>query len=446
MDALGTGTPNATNPMGMTTATITSSSVTGVDIVVADPAVVPPTTPTGLSVSPGNGSAFVMYSPPMDANNQEIATSYKIYWGTDATALTGGGTATFTAQGNKQNFYVLSGLTNTAHLYFKMSAFVNTTQSALSAAFGPVTIGATTGANTVSGTVTFSGAATGPMMVGLFSDTGVYITRIPSPVSPQSYSIAGVPNGNYSHFAIIDMNNNGVIDIGDISNTNGNGGDITVSGNTTRNLTLSSASATATVNTDHQFDGTNNYYSLILGINDGTKRAVAVTLVSGPNMPVPYDMGVDSGNSRWIWLNTVSPTVGDAYMFKVTYSDGTTQNLSGSVAAVLDSGKFAQSLATVTSGTGGSSATVPLFTWTAPASPPTSFTYRLHLNGNSDSTNWDYPKDNGLPSTTTPLQVLYNADGRASGPLTSGYSYNWQVQVRDAIGDSATRTATYTVP
>jgi hypothetical protein len=239
------------------------------------------------------------------------------------------------------------------------------------------------------------------------------------------------------------MNNNGIVDSGDINNANDTASGITVSGITTSNLTLTSASATASVETDHQFDGTNNNYSLIPRINDGTKHAVAMTLISGLNVAVPFDMVIDPNNSRWIWLGSTRPTVGDTYTFKVTYSDGTTQNLSASVTGVIDS--FAQSLVAQTTAPG--TTTVPLFTWAAPSSPPASFIYKLNLNGNSDSTNWNYPKDNGLPSTTTPLQVLYNADGRASSAsLTSGHSYTWQIQVRDANRNSATRQTIYTVP
>lgn len=441
MDALGTGIANATNPLGFSnTVTINLGNQLNVDVALADPAVPTPVTPTDLKVAPGNGSALVQYSPPKDTNGQEIATSYKIYWGTD-TAASNGGNVPFTAQGDNHNVYFLSSLTNGSLLYFKMTALVGTTESAPSAVFGPVTIGATTGANTVSGTVTFPGTATGPMMVGVHSDGGgVYFTRIASPVSPQSYSVAGVASGSYMSFAIIDMNSNGMIGTGDLSNANDTAPMITVSGNTTSNLTLSSASAIAMVSTDNQFDGTNNYYNLSLRIVDGTKNAVAATLISGPNVAVPFDTGLGgSSNDINIGLNTISPAVGDTYGFKVYFSDLTTQIISGSVTAVLSS--FAQNLVAQT--TAPYTITVPLFTWAAPATPPAYYTYEVNLWGNNDSTNWYYPQGNDLPSST--LSVPYNVDGRASSSsLTVGHSYTWQVSVRDANRNSATRQTNYT--
>ncbi len=440
-DALGTGNANATNPIGSSgTATIASANLPGVNVSITDPALPAPVKPILKHVFPGNGSAFVAYSPPMDINGQEIATSYKVYWGTDAGATNGiGSPKTFIANGDNSDVYVLSGLTDGAALYFKMTALVGSTESALTAVVGPVTIGAVAGANTVSGTVTFPGTATGPMMVGVHSKGGVYFTTIASPASPQSYSISGVPSGSYQLFAVIDMNNNGIIDSGDINNANDTAPTITVSGNTTSNLTLTSASAIVRANTDHRFDGATNTYSLIPNIYDGTKHAVAVTLISGLNVAVPFDMGIDPSNSTWISLNANRPTGGDTYMFKVTYSDGTTQTLSGSVTGVLDT--FATSLSV----TATPSATIPTFSWAAPATPPAFYTYRLDLWGNSDSTNWNYPNGDDLPSTT--LSALYNTDGGASSPsLTSGNAYTWRIQVRDAFGNSATRQTIYTVP
>lgn len=433
MDYMDTGVKNATNPAGgPVAATITSANLTGINITVADRTPPAPVTPTGLMVIPSGGAAFVTWDTPQNNSGEEIATSYKIYRGTDAAASNDG---SITVAARDDGYYFQTGLVNGAVYYYKISSIVNTTESAASAVVGPVTIGATTGANTVSGTITFPGTATGPMLVGVYSDTsGIYFTTIASPVSFQAYSVAGVPAGSYGFFAVIDMNNDGVFGIGDIGSTEDN--PVTVSGNITKSLTLSSAGASAKVTTAHQFDGTNHNYQLQFAVEDGVKRAVAVTLVSGLNVAVPSDMGKDWNFQMWATLGAISPTVGDSYVFKVTYSDGTTETLSGSVTAVLSS--FAQNLATLTNGPDGSSPAVPLFTWTAPVSPPAPYTYGVSLWG-TDAHWW---RDDSLPSTT--LKVLYNDDGRASlSALTAGVAYSWQVRVEDTAGNRATRQATY---
>jgi hypothetical protein len=56
------------------------------------------------------------------------------------------------------------------------------------------------------------------------------------PTSPASFTVE-VPSGTYQMFGIIDQNNNGLIDPGDITNVNGNGnnngpGAVTISGST----------------------------------------------------------------------------------------------------------------------------------------------------------------------------------------------------------------------
>lgn len=436
MDTLNTGVKNAGNPVGNSaTATITTANVSGVNVTVADITPPTPVTPTtGLMINPSSNAAFIFWDTPRDANGTEITSTYKIYWGTNTAATTGGGSVTVSA--HNDGLYVQSGLTNGAVLYYKISALVGTTESAASTVIGPVTIGATTGLNTVSGTVSYTGTATGPMLVGVYNNGSVYFTSIASPVSGGSYSIAGVPNGSYNNFAVIDMNNNGIIDAGDISNTNGNAPTITVNGNTTSNLTLSSAGSIASVTTDHGFDGVTHWYDLNLQANDGTKRVMAVTLLSGKNMPVPRDLGKDWEFHTWFGLNATVPTVGDSYVFKVTYSDGATENISGSVTGVLGMGAMATSLAVSPT----PSANVPTFTWAAPTTPPASYTYRVNLNGNA---NWWYPQDNGLPSTTH--SAVYNADGRANpASLVTGTAYNWQVKVQDANRNSTSRTTTYT--
>src|SRR5207253_1415758 len=126
-----------------------------------------PVTPTNVNVSPGNNIALVQYKGASDVNGEEIATSYKVYMGTDVNAMNGT-PVVFASQGHNNNVFVLSGLTN-GPTYFKVSALnVPGGESLASSVVGPITIGATTGANTVSGAVTFPGTATGPLYVGVY--------------------------------------------------------------------------------------------------------------------------------------------------------------------------------------------------------------------------------------------------------------------------------------
>ena len=446
-DGQGTGQANANNPVGSSAiATIAAANLPGINVTMTDPAAPAPVALTGVLVSPSSGSAFIQYTAPVDVNSQEIATSYKVDSATDAAFTLGVVTKTFIAQGTNQTLVVMNGLSNVPR-WFRITALVGATASAASPATGPITIGATAGLNTVSGTVTFSGAATGPMIVGAYDQVtqAVYYTTIAAPVSPHVYTFSGVPAGSYSNFAVIDMNNNGQIDAGDIHNTGGNNTPtINVAGATTGNITLSSANSQAVVLTDHWFDGVTNSYNLNPQLNDGMKRIVSAIMFSGKNVAVPMDMANSYGNFQgYTGLGATVPVIGDTYQFKVTYSDASTQIVSATVTGVLNS--FATSLAV--NALAPYTAYVPQFTWAAPIAPPASYLYSLSVGPAIGGQSWYFPQNsNGLASTT--LSAVYNSDGMANpASLAVATSYNWQVKVKDANGNSASYQApTYTTP
>ena len=455
IDTLGTGLQNASNPTGNSAVvTITNVDISGIGITVTDPAPLSPVTPSNLGVAPTANGAVVQYQAPRNANGIEIATAYKVYYGTDVNATNGvGSPKTFVAQGTHQDVLFFGGLTNGA-TNFKMTSLVGATESAPTAVFGPVTIGATTGARTISGSVTFPGTATGPLYVGVFggsSGNSVYVERIPTPASsPVAYSISGVPDGTYQNFAILDQNQDGEINIGDLDNVNGNNTPtVTVSGSNVTgadlDLTSDNVPAIPMVSTSFQ-QGNPNPYSLNLRIQWGLKRPVAMTLISGPNVAVPFDMGVDEHQSIQTPNFLTAPQVGDTYQFQILFSDATTQTLSASVSAVFGASNVAQSLAVNTSLP--NSTTVPLFSWSAPAVHPTTYYYGICVfNQNGASLNWcDFGNNGpGIPSSQT--SDVFNSDGSASSPnLTSGTTYDWNVFVQDANQNTAQTSSTYTVP
>jgi hypothetical protein len=457
IDTQGTGVPNASDPAGNSSNFTLSSNLTGVNVGVTNQTPSAPQTPSSPSVFPASGAVFIAYSDPTDSNNNEIATSYKLYYGTDTNASNL--TPVTIQAGNQNGLYILGGLTNGTQYYFKMSAVNSNAESTPSSISGPVTIGATTGSNTVSGTVTFTGTASGPLYIGVYSNSlGVYFERIPTPSSsPVAYSISGIPSGSYAIFAVLDQNADGTMDPGDVTNFTGFHGPqpIIVNGNVANEtVALGAASgpntvaATTFVATSHNaFSFTSDSYSVNVGINDGTKLPVSMTVFSGPNIAVPYDMTVSANNNEYspIFNNTVSPNVGDTYQFMVTFSDGSTQVLSSTVTTVLSS--FPQNLTMITTGTG--TPTIPVLSWSAPAATPAAlpYTYQVGLYGsNLVNENWGYSGHHdggGIPSTTT--SVLFNVDGSAnpSSSLILGDTYNWYVGIQDANGNTAQYTTTY---
>jgi uncharacterized protein (DUF2141 family) len=438
MDSLGTGIANAADPYGFIgSITINNTSATGADITLTDPVA---TTPAGLSldgVAPGNGSAFIMYSPPTDANGIENAKTYTVSWGTDSNASNGGTPLTFKATGQNMNvkLKLVPNLTNNTQYYFKLLA---TNAAGTSSAYTtPVaaTIGAPasngTSTFTVSGKVTFSGPAHGPLMVLLHSphgSGGLYYAAVQSPTSPASYIVTGVPAGDYQIAAIIDNNNDGVIDAGDYTyGLSGQAPTFAVNGATSQNVTMSSASAIPLVSTDYWYSTGSGSYGVDLGVGtgNGSLSVVNVKLISGPNVAVPFDMGIDptfNNNSINVNLNGGTPVIGDTYGFLVTFSDGSTSIVTGSVNGVLTFDNLAQNLLF----TATPSASQPTFSWSAPAVAPAQLPFMYSLLG--------LDLNNSIDVLSSVTSVNLSSYGKTLSPG----NYYWSVQVRDAYNNSAT--------
>ena len=437
LDTLGTGIPNgAADPFG-STATINvgpSGVTTGVNLVLSDPAATIPPVPSIAVAQPGDASAFVLYNASDDNNGNEVASSYTLSWGTDTNASIGG-TKTFAAQGNNGTVATIPKLANGSVLYFKLRANSPAGNSAFSAIKGPVTIGAPTGANTVSGSVTFNGSATGPMLVivhAAHGNGGLYYTVVGSqtnpPASGATYQINGVPSGDYQLAVIIDNNNDGLVDTGDFTyGFDGGSASFAVNGATTENVMLSTANAILSVLTNYFYSAGGSGYGLNMGVSPVLKQVVNLTLFSGPNVAVPLDLGYspNNGNQYVGFANgSIAPAVGQSYAFLVTYADGSTQILIGSLSAVLGPDNLAQNL--VASSVSG--ADTPTFSWSPPATPPalTPFTYDLQNLGTNGI---------AVPSSVTSVNL------KTSGVTLQSGTYDWQVQVQDADGNTATVVA-----
>lgn len=457
MDTLGNGAFNAANASGVaaTAVTVTNANVTGVAVTLADPASVTPAAPTALTAVGGDRAALISWVPPA-LMGPETDIAYKIYWGTDAAAsngtpvkvaahgmpITGGGS------------YLLPGLTNGTKYYFKISGLAGVTESAPSTVIGPVTIGAPAGLNTVSGTVAFSGTVpmlavelncyTTPATIGAPSILTTLFQRIANPVSPQPYSISGVASGDICIVnAFLDLNNDGIPDAGDISNISSSADPAPgalVNGNTTVNLTLWAINSSSILTTSNvaTLPSLLSNYTETYGLWGSYKTPVAATLVSAPNLPVPFDLGTFSGSMFFGSANlaTVAPKMGDVFKVLVTYSDGTSEYLNKPVSGVLN---LAQNLAPNSLTAAGQ--TVPTFSWTAPVNAPANYVYTLTVAPTAlGMPVWYSP---GIPSTQT--SVLYNANGTASQPsLTAGTSYTWNLLVSDQYGNSSQTQAQYT--
>jgi hypothetical protein len=475
MDNVGYGVLNAANPTGSTGAIVSSANLTSQNVTLADPGTVTVgSAPSLKQVNSFNNGVIVQYKA-VTSSNVEQPSSYTLQWSTTSAFTAIAGSQTFHANGTHSNFWLLNNSSNAAQCtscstlsdgntyYFRVyGSSAGTATGPYSTVYGPVTVGAPAGGNAVTGTVSFTGTAAGPLYTGFFdqSTNNFYGEYIPSPSSPQTYSVQVPTGSNYLFVGIVDQNNDGVIDAGDINNT-GEGNNISatvISGPTSNeNLTLPSASASTTVTTQNYLSTTSGSssqsYSLNYVVDGLLKQPVAVSLASGPNAITPVDIalcggpGSNCGHGFQINLNTgaTAPTVGDTYTFNVIYSDTTTGTLTASVSAVLSA--FATNLSPQT---GTSISTTPTFTWTDPANPG-NYLYSFSLCCSSNSNIWDIPGDNsnsnGMSSSITSITWGTDPTGGGSTPslgsLVLGTTYTWQITVQDSNGNTAVTQVPY---
>ena len=468
MDNVGKGATNASNPAGSTSVTVSTANFSGANVTLADPATVTLTTaPTLQGVSGINTGALAQYSALQNSSGVETATSYTLQWSTTSSFAAVAGSQTFAATGtNGTNVWLLNGLTGGPY-YFRAYGTSAGGNSPNSTVVGPITIAAPTGGNTISGAISFTGTATGPLYTGFYNtSTGAFYGEyIATPVSPQAYTIQ-VPTGStYFFVGFIDQNKNGVIDAGDLTNTHGNMTNTVISGNATGvNLTLPSVLSTATVQTQNYLStssggsGSNQTYSLNLAVSGAIKQPVAVTLTSntnadGANTITPIDVGLCGNNCGGGFqinasLGSVSPAVGDSYTFTLTYSDGTTGTLTASVTGVVTA--FATNLLPNCNTTCTSVSTTPTFTWTDPANA-SNYTYQFYMGSNNGAQIWQIPgnnsNSNGFTSAITSITWGTDPTGSGSTPsipsLVLGTSYFWQIQLQDSNSNSSTTQVNY---
>ena len=463
--SLVSGNPGVTVPANDANASVTLN----------DPPAVTLSSPPGLQgAAPFNDGAVVFFKAITNNNNIELPASYTLEWSASSKFTSVIGSQNFPAIGpNGTNIWIVNGtglasgtgLANGKEYYFRARGVAGSAASGWSSPIGPVTIGAPTTGNRITGYVTFSGTARGPLYVGFYNQSagGAYVTEVGSKSSPPTTGAnftVYVPSGSgYFMFGIIDQNNDGVVDAGDIQNTGGDSSStVSITKPQGMNLTLPSASSTATVTTDHsrQVDGgtTNDNYSLEYRLYEGVKLPVAMALTKGPNVLVPMDIGLctNCGSEPfnfWSSTGSVAPTVGSTYDLQVTYSDGTSETKSANVSAVLNA------FATLDSPTGTGVSARPNFSWSDPANA-SSYLYKFSLQGeNSNGDLWDVPGNNsnyyGMPSSIHSL--IWNEDPLSNdnnnslpdvSSLSNG-SYYWQISATDNNSNTATMQANFTV-
>lgn len=157
---------------------------------------------------------------------------------------------------------------------------------------------------------------------------------------------------------------------------------------------------------------------------DEVSAQIASATVAGPQIePLNLNYTCSIGSCRWFAIapfGQTKPTPGDTYTFNLQYSDGTSGILMDTIYDIgvgfptLLSPKDGETVETTT----------PTFSWQPPDWGCASW-YHLIVFDSSGNEIW-WP---AIPGDTT--SAVYNSDGMAIQPLTTGESYSWSVNAFD---------------
>jgi len=438
MDTQGAGIQHANDPVGSTTVTVTSGAAVAGVITLTNPTSVAVQAPQ-ITVYPGNGGNMVMWDGPRDDNGLPIADKYTVSWSTSSTGTPVAGSSDVLS-GDKDFFAHAGGV---ATLYYRVTAVVGAGAAASAWTKGTPP----SGTGSVTGTVAFTGVTpTGPLYVGLLdlsvAPRKLNLAAVINPTSGGSYTISNIAPGTYTLFSFLDQNNSGYYDVGDIGwddNDPSSTPTITVSGAPitapTLDISSNNVDSLTRITTSHGTNASNEWYNLNLNVMSIKKQVVNVRIASGLQISVPIDLARRSHGFE-TWLNIGRPTVGDVYSIMLSYADGTAETVVRYVTGVIDG--FATPLAPVGAV---SYNPAPTFSWTAPATAPTEYTYGLEVYDatNSDNSIWYL---SGLPSSQT--SILYGSQGDVSqASLTAGAAYKWAINVTDRNGNQARKEVNF---
>lgn len=444
LDTRGTGYPYSDSPVGSTNPgspiNVSGADISGLNFSVQGQGPQTLTAPPNLDTSPMDGGVLVVWDTPQNANGIEIAEKYNVYWGTNPDVGPGvgktvdGGSRTDIPARDDGHFFIP--LPNDTSYYFAVEAVLGGS-SAISRTATPTHIGAPTGGHSVTVQINFKTPPEAPLLAVLSSNNGALTGRlITAPVQNQTITIPVVQDGTYSLYLIYDKNNNGYYDTGDVNYTDSDEltPKVSVLG---ANVTLAplnmavSRNLEAAVMTQTQFAGM-TYYQLNFDFHGQVKRPAHVVINSGQQM-TETSIGQNSWGSFSLYAPvTAIPKIGDSYDLTVTYTDGTTEPLTLTVANVFNKSPKQ----TYPIGNTAPSSIKPRFAWnTLSGLPNSAYMYRLTLQEANNYGDYLWEK------TLTPDQVSVQYDGP---DLTTGKTYNWGIEMHDKYGNRSSSWQQFT--
>jgi hypothetical protein len=280
--------------------------------------------------------------------------------------------------------------------------------------------------------------------------------RMPTTTSPVSWSLPGLPEGQYTLWALLDADGDGIIERATPSPEARPKVEVRGTGTVSApGLAFGPAPLRTRFTFGHQntlvFPGGTQSGGIFYSFSAfaGTTRPVAMRLQQGQGLPIPFDVPINpraalssiigAGDDpafvfSWYAADLSSALPGGSQLsLEIRYADGSSEVRSLAVPTVLP-------LATLTSpGPNALTSATPTFSWMLPSGLPASATQRLTVSQNGFSPIWQRE----LPVSQS--QVTFNDDGKASEALQAGKGYVWSVDLLDAEGNRHRTSGYFTV-
>ncbi|MGA9519847.1 MAG: Ig-like domain-containing protein [Myxococcaceae bacterium] len=388
------------------------------NVVLLNPTTVTPTSPSP-GITPGVDSAF------LDWTHQPGATAYRVYW--SQTGNPGPANNTGSRVVPILAYVLVDGL-SAGNWYFSVAPIVDGTELTPGPAV-MANVGAGPGTNRITGTVSMSGFTPAPSLTLLaLSSSGMNdrVMHMNASGASQQYTFTGLVDDTYTVVAFADIGGDRTLRVTDPSDS-AEARVVLSSSNGTADLGLR---AGASVSTFREVFNGESSFQLRFMMKAGGPLPVKVE-VNGPGMSQAQDLPISFGNAgyhvgSWDRFTNV-PSVGTAYNFIVTYSDGSISTVTSSVNVVLTP-------STPLSPVGPIGQTTPTFSWSAPSpAPAASYSYGMHVLDAAGNVLWTV---DGIPSSIT--SVPYNFDGQASpATLSFGQTYWWVIDAFDELGNGS---------
>ena len=434
MDTLGTGTyVRSASPLASVEVNLTGDAIANVALSLVNPPLLSPGSLSAPGVIAGDGAALLTVPRSLDANGNELATHYTVYWSelSNPGPLNAYGSVTVRAGTTP----LVTGLDPQGSYYFSARAESGTLTGPVSPAIGPIAVGGTiAGDRSVSGQLAWSEPLPegSTWVIAYRGPNDGRLVRVTASESPAQWTVPGLAAADYELYALHDRNEDGELGpVDPVSFDQARFAELEEGSQEGLELELPAGQVRPRVAISRRFSGTNEATLLDVFARSNTRLVVRATLLAGPGIASPVDLAQSftaAGDLATVLnLGKLRPKAGDVWALEVTYANALKETFELPITGVFDEPPQLVAPGELASAS-------PVLQWQLPASGPTVTLVQVLVADAQGRTIWSKL----LPPSRS--ETLY------AGPsLTPSATYTWAVRAFDLDGNSGMTLGSFTV-